>query len=90
MTFYQKAKSFLRSILVISASILIVFFVFRLAVAGSLTPPGAPAGTMHSLQEMYDSLVGTFDSSAVVANSNGDALQISKCIIAQITGGSCP
>ncbi|MCC6934866.1 MAG: hypothetical protein IT406_04240, partial [Candidatus Yanofskybacteria bacterium] len=45
------------------------------AAAGSLTPPGAPASTMHSLSEVYASIASAaFDSSAITANQNGSLI----------------
>jgi len=41
------------------------------AVAGSLTPSASPASTMKTLQEIYDSIAGTFDSSSITASQNG-------------------
>lgn len=80
-----------RSVLIVSASVFVVTGIFRLASAGSLFPPSAPAATMHTLQEAYDTLVGTFNSTAVVASKQGDALQVSRCIIKKITGNTpCP
>jgi hypothetical protein len=80
-----------RNVLVVTFAFLIVFTFFRLTDAGSLTPDAAPAGTMHDLQEMYDVLVGTFDSSGVVASKQGDVMQVTKCITQKISGGAiCP
>jgi hypothetical protein len=72
--------------------VVLVVSLFRLTEAGSLTPPTEPTvGTMDTLEETYDSLVSSsFDSSSVAANRDGSALEISKCIIEQITGGTCP
>lgn len=71
-------------------SVALIVGAFRLSVAGSLTPPAAPAGTMNELEEVYDALVGDYDSSAVVASRNGNALEISKCIIDKVNGSPCP
>lgn len=86
-----RIKRTTRTLMVIVLSIIIVTALFRLTEAGSLTPSAAPASSMQSLDDLYQALVGTYDSSAVVASNNGSALQISKCIILKITGGTpCP
>lgn len=88
---HARFKRFLRGASVVGLSVFISFFLFRLSTAGSLTPSAAPASTMNSVEEVYNSLVGTFDSSAVVASSQGNALQIAKCITSAMTGGpGCP
>jgi len=87
----SRPKRILRDAMVIGLSLAVIFMIFRLTSAGSLTPSASPAGTMHSLQESYDALVGTFDSSSVVASGTGDAFQVTKCIINKLTGGPiCP
>jgi hypothetical protein len=64
---------------------------FQLTGAGSISPSAPPAGTMNSIEEIYDPLIGTYDSSAVVADDDGNALEISKCIIDVVNGGpGCP
>ncbi len=81
----------LRGVAVVVASVGVLIAAFRLTEAGSLTPTAAPAGTMTSLNTLYASLASvSFDSSAIVASRSGGALQISKCIITRMTGGSCP
>jgi hypothetical protein len=81
-----------RSLLITGVSVFLIGFVFRLVDAGSLTPPAPPvAGTMNTIEESYDALVGTFDSSTVVQDDDGNALEISKCIIDVVNGGAgCP
>ncbi len=82
----------LRNVLVVLIGVLLVLVIVQLTEAGSLTPSSAPAGTMQSLEEIYAPLASAgYDSSGVVAAKNGDALQIAKCIIQKITGGTpCP
>lgn len=82
----------MRNIFIIIISVLVLTVLFRLTEAGSLTPSAAPAGTMHSLEEIYAPLASSgYDSSGVTAAKDGNALQISKCIILKITGGTpCP
>lgn len=82
----------IRAMLVVVASMAVVGLVFRLSEAGSLTPTAAPAGTMHSVESIFASLASAaYDSSAVVASKTGSAFQVTKCIIAKMTGGTpCP
>lgn len=81
----------LRTIAIVVFAALAIFGAFRLTGAGSLTPSFVPAPTMHDLQELYSVLVGTFDSSAVVASKQGDVMQVTKCIIQKVNGGTpCP
>ena len=85
------AGNYLKNVSIIVFAFAIIFGLFRLTNAGSLTPFASPASTMHSLQEVYDVLVGTFDSSAVVASKQGDVFQVTRCITQKITGGAiCP
>lgn len=85
-------KRYLPTAAAVLVCMLIIVFAFRLSEAGTLAPTSPPAGSMRSLNEIYDALVGTtYDSSAVVASRSGNALEISKCIIQKITGGTpCP
>jgi hypothetical protein len=82
----------LRNILVIVVSVFVLVFIFQFTEAGSLTPSVAPAGTLHSLENIWAPIASSgYDSSGVVASKNGNALQIAKCIIQAMTGGSiCP
>jgi hypothetical protein len=76
---------------IIGVSVVVIVFLFRLTTAGSLTPTAAPATSMESLEDVYGALVGTFDSSGIVASKQGGAMEISKCIISAVTGGAgCP
>jgi hypothetical protein len=80
-----------RNILVVVVAVFVIVTAFHLTDAGSLTPSAPPSGTMHDLQEIYDELIGTFDSSGVTASKDGSAMAIAKCIIQKETGGSiCP
>ncbi|MFH1098651.1 MAG: hypothetical protein V1723_01885, partial [Candidatus Uhrbacteria bacterium] len=67
-------------------TIVLTFFVSgaTVAFAGSLTPSAAPVGTMKSLQEVYDSVAGTFDSSGISASASGSLIQQLKYIVANI------
>lgn len=77
--------------LMVGISVFVIGFVFNLVGAGSLSPAAPPAGTMNTIEEAYDALVGTYNSVAVVASANGNALEISKCIIDVVNGGAgCP
>jgi hypothetical protein len=49
--------------------------------AGSLTPPGVVASTMHSLANIWDTIASTsYDSSAISSNKNGSLIQQLKYI----------
>jgi hypothetical protein len=90
---YPRMNRHTRSALVILLGFVSIAFAFRLVGAGSLTPSALPAGTMNTITEVYDALVGSgsFDSTAVTASANGNALEISKCIIDMVNGGpGCP
>ena len=79
-------KSLVFNILVIVLAVLITSLVVK---AGDLIPSSSPSSSMKSLEEIYNPLVATFDSSGVSASSTGSALQIAKCAITKIQGGSC-
>jgi hypothetical protein len=83
-----------RSALIIVVGTIVSLFLVRLTEAGTLTPVALPGATMHSVEEIYDSLVGSsYDSSGVNADEQGSALQISKCILLHLTASSsaeCP
>lgn len=73
-------KRFKRAfLLTASTSVIVMALVFLVVQAGSLTPPGAPGMTMHSLQEIYDVLA---DNNTVVsvADINGNVLEQLKYI----------
>lgn len=87
----NRIKKILREMLVVTVSLAAVASVVQWVQAGSLTPPGTPSATMRTLQEVYDTMVGTtFDSTAITASASGSAIQITKCIIAKIRTGTCP
>jgi hypothetical protein len=87
----ESARRFARSALMIAISVGIIIGVFRLATAGSLNPPtDTTTGTLSSLASISDALFGTFDSSGITADPDGSALQVAKCIITRMNGGTCP
>lgn len=68
----------------------IVAFVLRSVEAGSLTPSTSPAGTFYTLGQIFNPLASSsYDSSGISADSQGSALEITKCIITKLHGGSC-
>jgi hypothetical protein len=87
-------KKTVRELGLIGVSILIVVGLFRgvQLYAGTLIPLAPPTtGTLNSAEDVYAPLASTtYDSSGVTASSTGNALQITKCIITKMTGGSCP
>lgn len=87
---WHETKKFFRSVFIVAASVTILVVFFHLVSAGTLNPTGIPNSSMRSASEIYESLAGTFDSSGIAASSNGDALQIAKCIIQRMAGNSCP
>ena len=83
-------RNMLRNLGVIVVSVTTIAFVFQLAGAGDLFPSSAPSGTMASVGDVYDVLVGSFDSSSITASKSGSALNVSRCIIEQLQGNTCP
>ena len=51
--------------------VLSVGLVVGFAEAGNLAPSASPAATMQTLQTIYDTIAGSFDSSGVAASSSG-------------------
>jgi hypothetical protein len=82
----------MRNVFIVLVSVAVVMALFQLTSAGSLTPSFAPASTFHTLEDIYASLASTsYDASSITASKTGSALQISKCIILKLTGGTpCP
>ena len=92
----QLKKSKVRSLGIIILGVVIVvgsFYLMRaITKAGTLTPSAAPAGTMRTLQEIYNVLASgsSVTASSTAASSTGNAIQIAQCMITKLTGGSCP
>jgi len=86
----EQKNDLVRNIAVIVVSVTTIAFVFQLAIAGDLFPSSGPAATMHTIEEVSDALVGSYDSSTVAASKSGSVLNISKCIIEQLQGNTCP
>lgn len=85
-----RVKHLIATILIIGIDILTIFAIVKIVEAGSLSPSGAPSATMKSLQNIYDSVASTsFDSSGISANADGNAIQVMRCIITKMQGGSC-
>ncbi len=80
-TFYLKKTLRNLSLIIIPAAM--IYFAFGV-LAGNLNPGLPPAPTMRTLEEIYNTLAGTFDSSATTANYNGSASQLTKCITRHI------
>ncbi len=81
-----KKNKIIFSVLIIIFAVLIVSLKVE---AGSLTPSASPGSTMKTLEEIYNPLAGTFDSSSISADLNGSALQIAQCAIEKIQGAVC-
>jgi hypothetical protein len=88
--FKRSAKIILHDLSIIVVSVSIVYFAF-IAYAGNLLPPeiGTASSTMRSLDEIYNTLAGTPDLSAVTPREDGNAMDILKCITTKMNGGSC-
>jgi hypothetical protein len=86
----QPKHSRIRTVAVVLASVFVVGFVFRMTEAGSLTPSSAPAATLRTLEEIFNPLAGTYDSSSVPGIKNGDIMNEVKCLIGKMKGfGGC-
>lgn len=67
-----------------------VLYYTHLIRAGSLTPSASPAATMRTVEEVYNSLASSsFSNSGLASDFNGSAIEIAKCAITKIEGGSC-
>ena len=77
------------SLVAVSALVAIAVVRIVTAYAGSLTPSAAPAATMKTLTEVYDPIAGTSYTSTVTASSSGDILQLTKCAVTKLQGGTC-
>src|SRR3989344_3792693 len=64
----------------ISAVVISLFVIYVGAYAGNLTPSANPASTMYTLTQLYNSIAGTFDSSAITASSTGSIIEQLKYI----------
>lgn len=67
-------------LLAASTSVIAMALLFVAAKAGSIVPPGSVGSTMRSLQEVYDAIAGTFDSSGQSADINGNIIEQLKYI----------
>ncbi len=69
-----------------------VYLISKVTRAGIITPSASPAGTMRTLQEIYDvvAATSTVNASSSAASSTGNAIQIAQCMIMKLQGGSCP
>lgn len=90
--FSKKIKVILRDATIIVLSTALIVWLYGIARAGSLNPGSGPtAGTLKTITNVYDPLASvSYDGSGVSASSTGNALQITKCILNKMRGGSCP
>lgn len=88
----NKFKKVGRETLIIITGVLVVIYIVQTAIAGTLFPPGPPTvPTMQDLQEVFDPIASdSYDSSSVLADPDGNALEIIKCIISKLNTGTCP
>jgi hypothetical protein len=83
----------IRAVLVVAVSVVVITGLFRLTEAVPPAEPTAlPASSSQSLEKLYGALASPgYDSSALTGDRNGSALQVAKCIIRKMTGGTpCP
>ena len=85
----SRLKKALLNLCIIIVSVATVVSIARLVEAGSLNPGSAPGSTMYDATAIHNALVGTFDSSAIASSSSGSAIQIARCILERMGGGSC-
>lgn len=85
----NRLKRGLLNLCIIVISVATVVSIARLVEAGSLNPGSAPGSTMYDATAIHNALVGTFDSSAIASSSSGSAIQIARCILERMGGGSC-
>ncbi len=88
----RRIQKVIRSGAIAAFSVVIIFFVFRMVEAGSLTPStSSPAASMRTAQEVYNVLASlSYDSSALAASRTGNAIQLVKCAINKAKAGTCP
>ena len=80
----------IRKLCVFVLALVLVLVILQTVNAGSLTPSTSPAGTMYTTEQVYNPLVLTsYDSSAIASSSTGSAIQIARCVIEKMHGGSC-
>lgn len=85
---FMKLKRIFKYLLLVIIPVAVIYFAFTV-MAGNLSPGAPPASSMKSLDEVYSVLIGTFDSSSVTGDSNGNILELLKCITNKINGSSC-
>ena len=70
------ARGMLRSVGTIAlAGILTTCGVYGIVLAGDFAPTSAPASTMHSLEELWNKIAGSSDTSATVPDASGDIIE---------------
>jgi len=58
--------------LTVLISVLVIYGVVQ---AGSLTPSASPAATMHTLEQIWNRIAGSDDTSGTTADGNGDVIE---------------
>lgn len=81
-------KKILYDLFIIVISVSALYFAL-VVYAGILAPPGPAGSTMMPLEDIYNALAGTYNSSAAEAKEDGNVMEILKCITNKINGGSC-
>lgn len=52
-----------------------VLMIYGVVQAGSLTPSASPAATMHTLEQIWNRIAGSDDTSGTTADGNGDVIE---------------
>jgi hypothetical protein len=85
----KKGKRAFHYFILMAVSSMIVYFVLSVQ-AGSLNPASPVAGTMESLDNIYNVLFGTNYTSTASGKSDGNVLERLRCITDNISSsGSC-
>lgn len=74
----------LKSGLTVLISVLVIYTIVQ---AGSLTPTASPASTMHTLQELWDKIAGSGDTTSISADGSGDVIERLEFIQQNLPGG---
>ncbi|KKS17762.1 MAG: hypothetical protein UU76_C0033G0002 [Parcubacteria group bacterium GW2011_GWC1_41_7] len=87
----QYKRIFIEGVLLIA--IIAMVYILKsdaMARAGVLTPATTTAPTMMSGSDIYSALVGTnFSSATLTPTMNGNALQVTRCVIKRVEGEAC-
>jgi len=68
----KKVLGSLRGMLTVLISVLVIYAIVQ---AGSLTPSAVPDSTMHSLEDVWNRISGSDDTSSISADGSGDIIE---------------